>query len=573
MLEKTRHFWIGVIFLLVASVIIIPFDQKAFSQSLEEDDNWDGAADFSSYSSRFHTQYLTVEYFKDIKPPANAKELQELARKTYALDFPECDDLSCLGNSGPCEDSDKCYMKMFKVFVAVARVRDRKIVPELIKIALNKDYPVSPKIAAEKVETKEWYQQNMCILRYSAIYALGEIKDPRAIKPLLKLMDEPYTKQKGCMFVYCDSDLNWLCNESRLALMKFKPKGISPELVKHIENQSQWTNKKEGDFMIADCNMHALAQIGDEGRKLILEKLKSKNLNDDQLDLYLRGITQFPADDEILSVISDELKNPRVEKKKKLLYLRTLVEFPLSQKTAELLKSFISSQDKEFAESAVDLIVEYPKAEKKELYLWLLDRGYAKQACSAFGRIRTPDLVPVLAGIIEKENDDSKVNAAINALNNFEPEQITPALPALISKIQKKGHVSPIFYYAIAKCQDPSVIKDLREHLYADKTRPENIIVVEAIGMISGPESEAALREIIEEKDFRIIGLDPDTPEFNTMLAKYEAVRLKALYWLMVKNGEKEINYGLRYFDKRAVDKEWDRAKFQREKAAKNLKK
>jgi len=143
------------------------------------------------------------------------------------LDFPECQDL----------DKDpgiqECYRRLEKEASWVAEQRDPNRVPDLIKLAQQKKFK-SPKDFKGEEEHIE-YKYRVCRLRFAAIGALGEIKDPRAVAPLLELMNESYTKAHGCP-VAGDNEIDTLCGVAGKSLLKLKPQGVTDKLLSNLEN-------------------------------------------------------------------------------------------------------------------------------------------------------------------------------------------------------------------------------------------------------------------------------------------------------------------------------------------------
>ena len=124
-------------------------------------------------------------------PPADPRELKEVVDRIARLDFPECE---LAASEESCDDSEfrkafsLCQQRLEYEVGRIGQSRDKSLVPELIKIAEKRSYGYGFLRCTPCEEMKRGVLQNICAMRFLAILALGEIKDSRAVDPLLKLV-------------------------------------------------------------------------------------------------------------------------------------------------------------------------------------------------------------------------------------------------------------------------------------------------------------------------------------------------------------------------------------------------
>jgi len=483
-------------------------------------------------------------------PPKTARQLRRLVKRISSLDAPACN-----GISGKKGDPNQLWLDCFKQAYEEPSLRiygidDPKLVPELIKIAARNKFRVPRQVPDDNIIRKN-YRLLMCSIRFTAVQTLGKINDPRAVDPLIKIMDEPYdTDCVGCFFGGATS----VCTVAGKEAAKFKDPGIEQKLLKNIESHPYRTEddvneavekKKAGETIgmedawmeyqdknIVECNIEALARRGAQGRKIIFQKIKSGDLTSAQLQLFLLVMSRFPID----------------------------------QESFELFKKYLSYENKAVQDKAAEALARGATKQRKDFYLSFYEQGRYKDAAIAFGRIKTPDLVPQLTEIIKKSDDLDTLKEACVALKEFKPEEIRPALPALLSKMKNNQEMLTNEYYdVLKKAKDPSVIKELAAMLH--DPRMTMGIQVDTIGTIGGLEAKAALRKILEEKNFAqnvAKGMKASPEEEKDTLDRLQRIRFRAMFWVMVLEGESAKPYCAGFFGQKAVDAQWPMAEAKR---------
>jgi HEAT repeat protein len=501
-------------------------------------------------SALVYVHYLNKAADKESGPPKTAWQLRRLVKKIAYLDAPNCKNID--GSKG---DPEKLWLDCFKqsyedASLKMFNIDQPKLVPGLIKIATRNDFRVPRRVPKDSAIRRS-YRLLRCSIRFTAIQTLGKLADPRAIDPLIKIMSEPY--DTDCIGCYFGSSVS-VCTVAAKELVKFEDRGITQKLLRimdehpykthediedvvakkraggQIEFEAEWVEYQ--DTNISECVIEALGRMGDEGRKALLQKLKTGDLDSAQLQLFLKYMGKSGLD----------------------------------QESFDLIKKYLTYESKPVQKAAAEALARAATKQRKDFYLTLYNQGYYQEAAVAFGKIKTPDLAPLLAEILGKTDDEETAKAVFQALKEFKPEEIRPALPALLKKMKGNENMLTNDYYdVIKKARDPSAIKDLVEMLHNPKMSMG--IQVDTIAMIGGPQAKAALGKIIEDRNFpqSVIGSQKFSPdEEKDLLERLQRIRGKSMYWYLVLEGEGAKPYCAKYFDQKTVDGAWRAAEAKR---------
>ena len=475
----------------------------------------------------------------EIYYPKNKKELKILVDKAANLSGASCP--SARGTTDR-QKWMKCFNDSFEPAIRINGTKDTALVPAIIKVAVSTEYKVPPEVEGQNDSIKTGYRALMCSVRMVAISTLGKLQDPRAIKPLLKIMDESYdTQYLGCYFGRDES----ICRSAGEALLTFKPKGLQSRLIRNIEDHPYKTEaqiekaisvkresgtltedqayRESGDSNIAKCNLDVLSKLGDEGKEAILEKLNDKLLSEPEQALYLSGLSAFPLD----------------------------------KRTLTLAKDYLNARDPGVRAEAAEALVGSATPENKDFYIWMFNNGFVKPACEAFGKLKSPELAPLLVSVIEKSDNGDTVTAAVKALKEFPAEAIKPIVPTLVNKIKTRDYARKRLYYELLmKAGDPSIVKDMMEIIYDPKHT--NGSALDVIGRIPSVQSLAALQKIMTDKQFAktVMGKNPEGPDERELAQRLNEIRYKALYWYLYIKGPPGKDYADKYFDPKIVDLE-----------------
>jgi len=110
----------------------------------------------------------------------------------------------------------------------------------------------------------------------------------------------------------------------------------------------------------------------------------------------------------------------------------------------------------------------------------------------------------------------------------------------------------------LKKAKDPSVIKELVAMLHDPKMTMG--IQVDTIGTIGGPDAKSALRKLLEEKNFAqnvAKGIKASPEEEKDTLDRLNRIRSRAMFWILVLEGESAKPYCAGFFGQKAVDGQW----------------
>ena len=481
-----------------------------------------------------------------IKPPKTKKELKELRRKIVQFDFPECMNIKEVSISD--EKFSKCFVRVWIEASKIGEIENTQLVPELIKIAKRKMYSPPPKLDILKLGVAQAYQQTICWMRFQAIKALGELRDPRAVEPLLDLLNEGYSPN-GCVMGEFEREPELICFKAAKALGKINPKGLAEKIYAEAESYKQSIRptkrtitgsnfgiltQEEMKFM---CKMYAVVEL-EEGREILLEKIKSKDL----------------------------------EKRELILYIGLLSSKPLTREGIEILKSYLSHQDPEVRKEAAKALVQFPTEENLELYLWMFENGFPSQAFSAFRKLKSPQLIPFLVELLKKDGWLSEKSAWV--LQTYPSDLVKEkAVPVIREKI-KNREAEWLHYRLLVFHQACSAIPELEEILYCPEC--DKSYIIDTIGMIRCKESQEALKRLISDVNYveKMVKLSyKSKPYRDKEIEKlsiegrrqsYSIIRDEALYWFleqMSKEGleEEGLEYAKKYFPEEKVLKVWKR--------------
>jgi len=488
--------------------------------------------------------------------PENAKQLNYLVTQAASLSAKACDEARAKKTP---EAWGKCVDEAYAPAFRINHISNKDLVPALTRLAGQTHFKLPPEIESGGEEPREKYRALMCSVKFASISALVSLKDPSAVKTMLKLMDQSYNNSyQGCYFGQQDST----CEAANWGLLELKPKGVAPALVKTIKRHRYRTEQEiqaalkirrsKGrithadvyqeyqDSNLASCNLDALTRLGEEGKR----------------------------------AIADQLEKGMLTNAEKMLFLGGLAGFPLAKPEVELVKEYLGSSDAGVRTAAADALVPIAAPEYKDLFVKLYDDGFQKQACAGFGKIMAPELAPMLVKVINTSEDPDTLTAAAGSLGNFPAAQIRPALPALIEIVKTKpyGAAKP-FYEAIAYADESATVKDLLELLYDPVKAGGHAI--DAVGTINGPASAAALRKIIADRNYPLTVLkkEPKDRWEKETFDRLTRIRFKALFWLILREGKSGAAWAEKYFSKRTIEAEMALVEKAQKKAEQEMKK
>ena len=264
-----------------------------------------------------------------------------------------------------------------------------------------------------------------------------------------------------------------------------------------------------------------LSKLGEEGREAIREKLNDKFLTEPEQVLYLSGLSSFPLD----------------------------------QKTMALAKDYLNSKDPGIRAEAAEALVGSATPENKDFYIWMFNNGLVKPACEAFGKLKSPEMAPMLVSVIEKSDNGDTVTAAVNALKGFPAESIKPVIPTVVEKIKTKEYARKrVYYELLMKAGDYTIVNDMVDIIYNPKQT--NGSALDVIGHIPSVQGYAALEKIMADKNFprTVMGKEPQSPDERDLAQRLTDIRFKALYWWLYLKGPPGKAVADKYFDPKIVD-------------------
>ena len=135
--------------------------------------------------------------------PENKKDLKILVDNAVQLKAPSC---AYAIKTTDRQKWMKCFNDSFEPAIRINGAKDKSLVRALIKLAKNTQYTLPPELQHGDRDMLTGYRALMCSVRMVCINTLAKLQDKRAIKPLIKIMDESYdTQYVGCYFGGRDS--------------------------------------------------------------------------------------------------------------------------------------------------------------------------------------------------------------------------------------------------------------------------------------------------------------------------------------------------------------------------------
>jgi len=471
------------------------------------------------------------DFMKLAWPPAapkNKKELKDLADRIVRLGFPEC--AAFLRNPNAVK-SDKevaesfynCQQRLYYESTKISQVRDRELVPELISIALKTKYQESPLTPNALQEAQVYYHMQICMMRFNSISALGEIGDPRAIDPLLELVDEMQT-DKNDPLSFCrqivpsrgDEYISFTCLESAKALKKFgkeiTDRDLLPSLLAQVDNYPP-KNASDEDAYNASismvCHLMLAPQFGATALDEVLKKYQDPSLSPEAKQALL-GVIKLTDDPALV---------PR---------LKNLMH---------------SSEDKGIAESAAEALSDMASPDLTEEYIWMADNGYFEQACDAMKKLKDPAMVPYLVKILEN-NDYLIASKAAYVLKEYGPlaKNAVPALNKKLESCDEDHNYCGDYAKALGSIGDERALPFLFEFAI---THPGGYgsESIKAIGNIKSKASIDLLKEILNNE-----GRGEKIPE-NKTYDVYSQLRLAAVDGLLKLEGQQALPFLCKFRD------------------------
>jgi len=480
--------------------------------------------------------FNTKPYYKEKLPPVKSKEDLEKIRK---LDFLECKIV--LTSS----DLKGCISRILQESIRVEMVRDPRLVPELIKIAKQKRFK-SPSYIFKTEAEKLLYRQQICQLRYSAVKALGEIKDPRAVDVLLSLMREDYKPSTSCFFTWpSEEGYISMCEKAGEALIKINPEKIVYRLISDLEKT--WTAYKKAFKILMPWASDTYSPLTSfPSLSLSLIKMNSLLYDFTKPSCYLNTIAQLEKGREY---IFNELKKKDLEKEKFFVFMGALSNYQLTREELEIVKYYFSPQNKdipvELKISAALSIVKNPSPENLDFYIYLINNSY-DAGFYALRKLKLPEALPILTRYLES-NDYFKSSMAAEVLYEYEAQYIKSLIPILIEKAKTEGDEA--YFKALAKANEPSIIDDLINIIYTSKSSTIRSNALKTIGLIFSSESKRALKNLLS-----------DTKNLD------ESLRTEALFWYLFQTKQTDTKSISNYFSADVLQRELQKALSKRNK-------
>jgi len=248
--------------------------------------------------------------WKPASAPASPGELKEMVDRIARLDFPECELVaskeSC-GETGFRPAFSLCTRRLEYELGRIGMVRDKALVPELIKIAGKRKYGYGFLRCKACEEMRRDFLQHICAVRFYAILALGEIKDPRAVDPLLALLDEPVPSfekpedlEESCAGPM-SGGLGITCAVALEALTKMgvspKDQKLMPELLKALDEiKDQPIKEFNTDFYQAaraGCKVGAASVFGARALDSMVEKFHDPETSEAKKEAILNSVSKI----------------------------------------------------------------------------------------------------------------------------------------------------------------------------------------------------------------------------------------------------------------------------------------
>ena len=426
-------------------------------------------------------------------PPADPRELKELAGRIARLDFPECD-LAATQES--CEETefrqafDLCHARLEYEVGRIGQSRDKVLVPELIKIAEKRKYGYGFLRCKACEEMKRRVLLNICAMRFSAILALGEIKDPRAVDPLLKLIDEPVPSfaepeelEESCAGPMAGY-LGFTCAVALEALTKMgvtpKEEGLMPELLKALDEiKDQEIKEVNADFYQAaraGCKVGAASVFGAKALDAMVEKFQEPGTSESKKEAILNSISKI-RDPKAIPKLKELLHHPELDP------VMHGLERNLSSAAAAALAGM----------ALPELIPEYT---------WMLNTEDFSYGCRALGQIKDPSTIPYLINVLQANMGNSLENASKTGSASRALAEMGPiardAVPTLIDGLNSCDSSCSSIAKALGAIGDEAAVPALLQFVLGN---PSPYIsgneAVKALGAIGTDSAVEALKKII----------------------------------------------------------------------------
>jgi len=427
-------------------------------------------------------------------PINNKKELKELVNRIVHLEFPECE-LAKEHDPKNCQDPvlresfDNCILRINYEVLRIRMIRDKNLVPELIKVAEKNEYQYGSWIKGACDERKVEVNQMICSMRFSAIYALGEINDPKAVEPLLGLLDEPVPDisnspkdflNYGCAVLVPgegDDQIGYICSQALKALLKIEipesKKGLVPDLIKEIDKIEEGGDEENLSQSIqASCKIAAASKLGGTKLDSMLEKYYSPNTSEAKKQALLYSISQI-RDPNAIPKLKELMRHPELDPGQHG-YGKA---GNLSQASAQALIGM----------ALPELIPEY---------IWMIESGeYVELGCEALGTIKDPSTVKYLIQVLQTnygEHTGYTHDFAARALTEMGP-MAREAVPVLIERLTTCKDCQYIAQ-ALGAIGDEAAVPALSKFVLEN---PQGDVGISALGMIGTDSAMETLKMVI----------------------------------------------------------------------------
>jgi HEAT repeat protein len=445
-----------------------------------------------------HYQDRLLNSLADLKklpslPPAmtSQEDLETLVKRIASLNFPECDQVRD-PKEAKCDDLkfrqgfQLCMERVEYEVGRISQIRDKNLVPGLIRVAQEKKYHYGFLQDKACGKMKAEFLGKVCMMRFMAISTLGEIKDPRAIAPLLKLIDEPIPSfdkpeelEEGC-YGPKGPYLGFTCSLALESLIKMgatpKEQGLMPELLKALDQIKDQPTPEINATLYqaaqAGCKVQAASLFRTNSLDVMLEKYQGKGTSEAKKEALLASISQI-RDPKAISKLKELMHNYQSD--------------PVHGRRGNL------------GSSAAEALAGIASPALIPEYKWMLESGwllYFVPGCQALGKIKDPSTIPYLINLI-KENgaNGSAIESACHALAKMGPIA-REAVPALIDALNNCDDSCQEITSALGAIRDESEVPAL---LRFALTNPGNggeeaVYALKAIGSASAVD---ALKKII----------------------------------------------------------------------------
>jgi len=468
-------------------------------------------------------------------PPTIPKQedLQTLVDRIASLNFPECyqvrdqkgtkcDDLAFRGNFNLC-------MKRVEYEIGrISQIRDKNLVPELIKVAEKRKYRYGFLQGQACEEMKREFLQHICWTRFTAIDDLGEIKDPRAVDPLLKLLDEPppsFAEPTEGLLESCAmpiaGGMGYTCGIALQALLKMgvaeAKEGLAPELLKALDEI------KDQPVTDLDQNFYEAARAG---CKVEAASLGGSEALNEMVNIFLQPGTSEAKKGTIIASIA-LIRDPKAIPK-----LKELMHQP------ELDPHMYGTQGT-LSSAAARALSGMARPELIKEYIWMLENGFPGDGGYALGEIKDPSTIPPLINILSTSmgqgdlEDNLKTNSIADALGKMGPIARESA-PSLVESLQN-CNISSCRHIieALGTIGDDTAVEALYNFVLGNTITGKDQAIL-SLGKIGSDSAIKALKEII---------LDKNRPKQNIVSENFDALRITSIQTLWQLRGNEENSF------------------------------